>query len=105
MVWRIRQTVTFARWLDGLKDLSGRSAILQRLVRLQRGLLGDAKALGGGLHELRIDRGPGYRLYFTRQGEVVIVLLCGGDKSSQNRDIARARQLIGSPPEIGDAGS
>jgi putative addiction module killer protein len=62
----------------------------QRIVRLQAGLFGDAKAVGGGVSELRVDYGPGYRIYFTRRGKILVVLLCGGDKASQRRDIKAA---------------
>ena len=67
----------------------------QRIVRLQSGLIGDAKPVGGGISELRVDYGPGYRVYFVQRGAVLIILLCGGDKRSQSRDIARARTLAG----------
>ena len=65
-----------------------------RLVRLQSGLFGDAKSVGDGVSELRVDYGPGYRLYFTRCGKVPVVLLCGGDKSSQDRDIKSAKAMV-----------
>jgi putative addiction module killer protein len=67
--------------------------IAQRIVRLQAGLVGDVKPVGGGISELRVDYGPGYRVYFVRRGQVLIILLCGGDKRSQRRDIARAKIL------------
>lgn len=87
------RTEAFNRWLDGLRDVRGRSVIAQRILRLAAGQLGDFKSVGAGVYELRIDHGPGYRLYFTRRGDRLIVLLCGGDKQSQRRDIARARIL------------
>lgn len=83
----------FARWLEGLRDLQAVARINTRILRLRHGNLGDAKAVGGGVSEIRIDFGPGYRVYFTRRGSVLILLLCGGDKSTQRRDIERARRL------------
>jgi putative addiction module killer protein len=68
--------------------------IAQRIVRLQSGLTGDVKPVGGGISELRVDYGPGYRVHFLRRGMVLIILLCGGNKRSQSRDIARARALV-----------
>lgn len=80
----------FAEWLDRLRDVTARAQIERRLARVRLGLLGDSKALGGGVSELRIATGPGYRVYFAQAGQVVILLLCGGDKSSQAADIAKA---------------
>jgi putative addiction module killer protein len=79
--------------VDGLADTRAAERIAQRIVRLQSGLIGDAKPVGGGVSELRIDYGPGYRVYFVRRGAVLIILLCGGDNRTQSRDIARARAL------------
>ena len=76
-----------------LKDLRAVAHIEVRLRRLSLGHLGDAKSLGDGVSEMRIDYGPGYRLYFTRRGERIVILLCGGDKKRQSDDIARAKQL------------
>jgi len=92
-VFEVRQTEVFAKWLEDLSDHRSASRIAQRIVRLQSGLFGDVRPVGGGLSELRVDHGPGYRLYFVQRGRVLIVLLCGGDKRSQKRDIARAREL------------
>ena len=92
-MFEVRQTATFAKWLDSLADTRAAERIAQRIIRLQSGLLGDVKPIGRGLSELRIDYGPGYRLYFVRRGRVVIVLLCGGDKQTQRRDIAQAKAL------------
>lgn len=91
----VRQTEEFAHWLASLRDRDAAKRIKLRLARVQIGLLGDAKPIGEGLSELRIDHGPGYRVYFARRGAVVIILLCGGDKNSQSRDIARAKAMAG----------
>lgn len=88
----VRQTTVFRDWLEGLRDRRAQERIAQRIVRLQAGLLGDAK-LFDGIGELRVDYGPGYRVYFVQRGTIVIVLLCGGDKGSQSRDIKRAKAL------------
>lgn len=87
------QTQNFQRWLAGLRDLRARSRVLARIERLRSGNPGDIKPVRGGLSELRIPYGPGYRVYLIRQGETLIVLLAGGDKSSQTRDIERAIAL------------
>jgi putative addiction module killer protein len=89
----IRQTVVFREWLDTLADRTGATHIAQRIVRLQSGLLGDVKPVGSGVSELRVDYGPGYRVYFVQRGQAVVILLCGGDKRSQRRDIRRALAL------------
>lgn len=89
----VRQTPIFRAWLDGLADQRAAARIAERIVRLEAGLVGDAKPVGGGVSELRIDYGPGYRVYFVRRGRVLIILLCGGDKRSQHRDIIRAKAL------------
>lgn len=89
MTKEVRQTAEFRRWLGGLHDRRAAERIALRIVRLEAGLLGDAKFFDG-IGELRIDHGPGYRLYFCRREDVVIILLCGGDKSSQARDIRKA---------------
>ena len=88
-VIEVRQTEEFETWLDGLADLRARRRIAQRIVRLQAGLFGDAKFFDG-IGELRVDHGPGYRIYFVRRDQALIILLCGGDKSSQRRDIGKA---------------
>ena len=90
----VRQTAVFRKWWDGLRDPQARRRIADRIARVQGGLLGDFK-LFDGLMEFRMDQGPGYRLYAVRRGDVLIILLCGGDKSSQDRDIARAREMAG----------
>ena len=89
----IRQTAVFADWLSGLRDRDGRVAILRRLGRVASGQIGDTKSVGDGVSELRIHQGPGYRVYFARRGQVVILLLCGGDKDSQARDVAKAKLM------------
>lgn len=83
----------FDAWLRGLKDEQGRARILARIKRAEQGHLGDTKSVGREISEMRVDCGPGYRLYYTRRGRVLIVLLCGGDKSTQKTDIKRARTL------------
>jgi putative addiction module killer protein len=89
----LKQTETFQRWRTRLKDERVRGAIASRLDRLAFGNAGDAKSVGQGVSELRIDLGPGYRIYFCRQGNTVIILLCGGAKGTQARDIQTAKRL------------
>jgi putative addiction module killer protein len=91
--YHLEQTSTFARWLKSLKDLQARAAIVLRLKQVQAGHLGDVKYVGGGVSELRWHLGPGYRVYLCKRGDEIIVLLAGGDKSTQQRDIARAQLL------------
>lgn len=90
---KIRQTATFLKWQNRLRDPKARTVIAARIDRLASGLAGDAKAVGDGVMELRIHYGPGYRIYFIRHGSEIIVLLCGGDKASQSSDIETARRL------------
>ena len=82
----------FTKWLDGLRDRQARALIRVRLDRISLGNFGDSRPVGEGVMETRIDFGPGYRVYFGRDGEVLVVLLCGGDKGTQDRDIRRARE-------------
>ncbi|WP_242217412.1 type II toxin-antitoxin system RelE/ParE family toxin [Shinella zoogloeoides] len=89
----IRQTDTFQKWERALNDPRARALIAARLNRVAYGLLGDVKSVGEGISEIRIHYGPGYRIYFTRRGNEIIVLLCGGDKGTQKRDIVAARTL------------
>lgn len=89
----VRTTEVFARWLTRLRDPQGKAAILRRIMRMEKGNPGDTKPVGGGIREMRIPTGPGYRIYFVQRGETVVVLLCAGDKSSQSRDIDRAQVL------------
>src|SRR5262245_52724394 len=90
---RIRQTRVYARWIEALRDRNARARIDARIGRLVLGNPGDVRPVGGGVSELRIDYGPGYRVYYMQHGDLLIVLLCGGDKSEQSRDITRAKQL------------
>lgn len=92
-MFELRRTAEFLSWFQGLRDRAGAQRIVVRLERMARGNLGDVKPVGEGVSEARIDAGPGYRLCFVRRGEVIIVLLCGGDKSTQDRDIARAKAM------------
>ena len=90
---QIRKTHIYAEWIDNLRDLQGRTRILVRVERLAAGNPGDVKSVGGGVSELRIHFGPGYRVYFTQRGQDIVILLAGGDKSSQPTDIQTALQL------------
>lgn len=92
-MYEIRRTDTFSKWLDRLRDARARVRVLSRLTRVEGGNLGDHKPVGEDVSELRIDYGPGYRVYFTKRGSTIIVLLVGGDKSSQKQGIKRAIQL------------
>lgn len=87
------ETEVFTAWLEKLRDGRARVRIVERLRRFSGGNHGDVKAVGEGVSELRIDYGPGYRVYFCVRGDIVIILLCGGDKASQDRDIKRAKVL------------
>lgn len=82
--------VPFREWLSDLRDVGAQARIRVRLNRVRLGNLGDAKSVGGGVSELRVDHGPGYRVYFARSGNTIVLLLCGGDKSTQQRDIGTA---------------
>ena len=99
MTFIVRQTEEFQTWLDGLRDKRAQVRIAARLRLAEAGNLGDWVPAGGDVSEMRVDRRPGYRLYFTRRRSVVIVPLCGGDKSTQKRDIKRAKRISS---EIGD---
>lgn len=87
------QSHIFARWLDELRDANARARIRTRIRRLSIGNPGDVKSVGGGISEMRIDYGPGYRVYFTQRGTLVILLLCGGDKRTQQQDIKQAKAI------------
>lgn len=91
----IRQTAAFSAWMRSLRDAKGRAVIARRIERMAAGNFGDHKSVGGGVSESRVPFGPGYRVYYTLRGKEVVVLLCGGDKGSQRRDIARAWELAG----------
>jgi putative addiction module killer protein len=93
-VYTLRQTQEFQDWLDALKDLRAQIRIVARLRLVEAGNLGDWKAVGGGVSEMRVDIGPGYRLYFTRRGNLLIVMLAGGEKATQSRDIKRAQRIL-----------
>jgi putative addiction module killer protein len=92
-VYQLRQTDVFAAWLAGLRDVRAQARILARLESARLGNLGDCKAIGSGIREMRIHTGAGYRVYFVQTKEVILLLLCGGSKSSQSRDIVRAKKL------------
>lgn len=95
----VRQTDAFRNWLRKLRDDKAAARIIARMRRLEQGNPGDAKPIGGGVLEMRIDYGPGYRVYYARRGPIVVVLLCGGDKRTQARDIERAKALAGALTE------
>lgn len=89
----IRQTEEFEEWLRRLRDRTARAKILVRINRLALGNPGDVRPVGGGISEMRLDYGPGYRVYFTQRGPVLVILLWGGDKSTQMQDIRRAKEI------------
>lgn len=92
MKW-IRKTSVYRKWFNKLKDKTGKLAIDRRIKRLRDGDTGDASPIGDGLSEMRIHHGPGYRVYFKDTGKEIVLLLCGGDKSTQRADIAQAKTL------------
>lgn len=92
-MYTIQQTHKFSQWLTKLKDMRARIAIARRIERAQSGNLGDVKSVGESVYEMRIDMGPGYRLYYTMRGDKIIILLVGGDKSTQQRDIEKAIEM------------
>jgi putative addiction module killer protein len=93
-MYTLRQTEEFQGWLDALSDKRAQVRSAARLRHVEAGNLGDWKSVGGSVSEMRIDVGPGYRLYFTRKGKLLIVMLAGGDKSTQARDIKRAQKMV-----------
>ena len=92
-MFEVRRTERFIQWLDGLSDPRAVAKIAARAERLASGNFGDVQPVGEGVSELRIHYGPGYRVYFVQRGAVVVILLCGGDKSSQARDIRSAKAM------------
>ena len=91
---RVEKTNDYVNWIDGLKDLSGRARILMRVDRLIHGNPGQYRNLTDGVSELKVDVGPGYRVYYSIRGDRLLLLLVGGDKSSQQKDVAKAIQLV-----------
>ncbi len=92
---KVIKSDTFAKWIDNLRDRAGAAQVLRRLARLERGNPGHVAPVGGGVSELKIDFGPGYRVYFAQRGGEFVIVLGGGDKSSQERDIKTAEKLWG----------
>lgn len=92
-MYEIRKTDIYAKWLDGLRDIHARARVQARVERLATGNPGDVKPVGEGVSELRIDYGPGYRVYYTMRGRTMIILLAGGDKRTQAKDIKTALRL------------
>ena len=93
MKYQVIRSDTFSRWFRGLRDRQAQARITVRIRRVEEGNLGDHGSVGGGVSELRTNVGPGYRVYYTIRRNSVLILLCGGDKSSQQRDIRRAQQM------------
>lgn len=93
-VYQILRTETFSKWLKKLRDRKAKARIITRIDAVRLGNLGDWKSVGSGISEIRVHFGPGYRIYFTKRGEAILLLLCGGSKASQSRDIERARTLL-----------
>jgi putative addiction module killer protein len=89
----VRQTIEFSDWLQRLKDANAVARIVARIRRMELGNPGDARSVGGGIMEMRIDYGPGYRVYYVHRGAEIVILLCGGDKRTQPQDIKRAQEL------------
>ncbi len=92
-MFTVKESEEFTAWSKHLRDMRVKAAVLSRIKRAGKGNLGDVKVVGDGVSEMRIDLGPGYRLYFIKSGKTIIVLLCGGDKSTQQRDIEKAKKL------------
>jgi putative addiction module killer protein len=93
-MYAILRSDVFAKWLDGLADDRAKARIAVRIISAEKGNFGDCAPVGDGISEMCIHFGPGYRLYFTRRGKVIYLLLCGGDKSTQKRDIKRAKTML-----------
>ena len=92
-MYRIERTEEFENWLDGLRDRVAKKRISMRITRVESGLLGDWKTVGDDVSEMRVDYGPGYRLYYTVRGQVMVILLCGSEKRDQDRAIKLAKAL------------
>jgi len=93
-MYLVKQTNVFSKWLFKLKDIKGKVSILRRIDRMKEGNFGDYKSISINLYELRLTTGPGYRVYYTKQESEIIILLIGGDKSSQSEDIKKAKSLL-----------
>ena len=93
-MYEIKSTLLFSKWLSKLKDMKGRMAVARRIERMENGNFGDVKSVGSHISELRITTGPGYRVYFSERKEEIIILLVGGDKSTQSKDIKKAEELL-----------
>ncbi|MCP1831883.1 MULTISPECIES: type II toxin-antitoxin system RelE/ParE family toxin [unclassified Bradyrhizobium] len=91
---QVVQTDAFAHWLNSLADIKAVARIGARIRRLELGNPGDVKSVGEGVSEMRIDYGPGYRVYFTRRGKTIVLLLCGGDKRTQSKDVKAAQKMV-----------
>jgi putative addiction module killer protein len=89
----VRQTEKFSDWVGKLRDIRARAKVLTRIRRMEGGNFGDVAPVGEGISEMRIHYGPGYRVYFVQDGEQIVILLCGGDKSTQDKDIASAKDM------------
>ena len=94
-MYTVLQSGAFKEWVSGLKDARARARVAARVRRVELGNFGDSKSVGAGVSEMRIDHGPGYRLYFTVRDQSLILLLCGGDKRTQVSDIRRAQRMVG----------
>ena len=92
-MYMIKQTDVFSKWLTKLKDIQAKVSILRRIERVREGNFGDYKSIGSDVSELRITTGPGYRIYYTKKDDEIVILLVGGDKSTQSKDIQKAKQL------------
>ena len=93
-MYQVHQTDVFSKWLSKLKDRKAVAKLLIRIESLKQGNPGDSKSLGSGIYELRIHFGPGYRVYYTRRSGLLVILLCAGDKSSQSKDVLKARRIL-----------
>jgi len=101
-MYKIRQTSEFKHWLSKLKDIRANTRIVQRIGRIAEGNFGDHKSISSRISEIRISHGPGYRIYYTVQAKIVVLLLIGGDKSTQQSDIAKAKDLLKQIEETND---